>query len=66
MTFPPPFIFQTQVLGDFLIFVGKRIGKLVWWALLDLPKQWNQRSRCIRELGRLDDRTLKDIGLTRF
>jgi uncharacterized protein YjiS (DUF1127 family) len=30
-----------------------------------LPRLWRRRRRDRRELGRLDDRTLKDIGLTR-
>ena len=59
---------QAQVSGNFLISVGESIGKLVRLALLDPLKEWNQRSRRrrFRESSRLDDRTLKDIGLTRF
>ena len=66
VTFPPPLIFQARVLGDFLIFLGESIGNLVRWALLDPLKHRNQRSRRTREFSRLNDRTLKDIGLTRL
>ena len=56
---------QAEVSGNILIALGEGIGKVVRWALLEPLRRWNERSRRLQELGKLDNRMLKDIGLTR-
>ena len=42
------------------------IGALVWHRALVLLALWSDRARQRRALDRLDDRLLRDIGVTRI
>lgn len=54
-------LFVWNYLGALVLSVGRLVQRLV----IDPIRRWNEVSRRSQELGRLDDRMLKDIGISR-
>lgn len=51
--------------GEYLGALALSVGRLARRLVLDPIRRWNELSRRLQELRRLDDRMLKDIGISR-
>ncbi|MCZ6843130.1 MAG: DUF1127 domain-containing protein [SAR324 cluster bacterium] len=51
--------------GKYLGALAASVGRLAQRLVLDPIRRWNEHSRRLQELRRLDDRMLNDIGITR-
>ncbi len=56
---------QARMVGDLLVALARSAGRLVRRLVLDPIRRRNKLSQRLQELGELDDRMLKDIGISR-
>ncbi len=56
---------QSLAVGKYLGALALGVGRLAQRLVLDSIRRWNKHSRRLHELRRLDDRMLKDIGISR-
>jgi uncharacterized protein YjiS (DUF1127 family) len=54
-----------QSIIDFIALAGEPRPRSAWHALLMTLALWHHRHRSRRHLAALDDRELRDVGLTR-
>ena len=56
---------QSLAAGKYLGALALSVGRLAELLVLDPIRRWNEHSRRLQELRRLDDHMLKDIGISR-
>ncbi len=56
---------QGLTVGKYLGALALSVGRLAQRLVLDPIRRWNEHSRRLHELRRLDDNMLKDIGVSR-